>query len=205
MTYSSPDNHGNIPEVRKKAGDQSYLLGNMVLVTLGKYTDDTCWEEYPYIWNAFNSMCLVWDCSCYESWLLRKNHVIFMLPINEQSMYHLETSYIILGQRACVWCKIKDMCSHMCGHTGVPDFSPLLCLTITCFIHNWISFSSVMVSHTTVGQWYDQMCILKITQAAMWRMDHWWCQLKLGLAAYNRKPQNRSLNDSFLFCFVFSH
>lgn len=147
MTYSSPDNHGNIPEVRKKAGDQSYLLGNMVLGSLGRYTDDTCWEEYPYIWNAFNSMFLVWDCSCYESWLLRKNHVIFMLPINEQSMYHLETSYIILGQRACVWCKIKDMCSHMCGHTGVPDFFPLLCLTITCFISNWISFSSVMVSH----------------------------------------------------------
>ena len=40
-TYFSPDNHGNIPEERKKAGDQSHLPGNMVAGSLGNYTDDT--------------------------------------------------------------------------------------------------------------------------------------------------------------------
>lgn len=36
MTCSSPDDHGNVPEVRKKAGDQSSVLGNMVSGSLGK-------------------------------------------------------------------------------------------------------------------------------------------------------------------------
>lgn len=55
-----------------------------------------------------------------------------MLSTNEQSMYHLETLYIILGQKACVWYKMKDICSH----TGVADIFPLfVCLTVTCSIN----------------------------------------------------------------------
>lgn len=71
-----------------------------------------------------------------------------MLSTNEQSMYHLETLYIILGQKACVWYKMKDICSH----TGVADIFPF-CVPHSYMFYKFrkLDFSSIIVNHNTGG------------------------------------------------------